>query len=203
MAERINQAITAERISLLRSGYRVPFSDHVFLYKVHPVCGSMGIPLMWEEGLPFWEGLEVKGIYSLCRWTNIQDNELVIARCGFNLGDRKLVITHTPQGTDAENLRNLGFSKTASKKALAPLREDFRGEMIQDLVNLAWCLGYDSVIGTPASRHIKVQFGYITESQGKKVMDEPFERIGFRLDSAIGKYVYDLKHTGDSWKKLV
>ena len=194
MSERINSSITAERFSKLRAGYRVPFSNNEFLYKTHLVNveGGIGVPLMWEGDFPSNPGLLVKGIYSLCRWTNIQNTALVIARTGFGLGEGKLIITHTPQGTSAEYLRELGFSKSFTKNALAPLMECFRDSMIRDLIALAHSLDLGIVVGTPAFAHRKVVNGHITEDEGKKIMDEPFERTGFKLDEQTRKYVYEV-----------
>ncbi|HSX48995.1 MAG TPA: hypothetical protein VLE44_01935 [Candidatus Saccharimonadales bacterium] len=195
----LEHSITAEAFSLLKGECRIPFGYHKFLYKTHLIHQGVGVPLMWKDGIPSkYTSLLLKGNYSLCEYSYIQKKEIVIARCGFNLGDKKLIITHTPQGTEAEYLKELGFSRSFSKKALAPLDNGFRESMIGDLIRLAGLLKLDEVVGTSASHHDKVIEGHITEDFARDRMDKPFEKNGFRLDKTMEKYIYDLKSASAS-----
>lgn len=106
-----------------------------------------------------------------------------LARCGFDIEGDIMVINHTPQGAYKPSLSAEG------RKDVCLLRDDFRGVLMDTMVEIARTLGLSEVVGISAENNPKVQFDLLEPGKSKeigvKIINDVFEQAGFVRDGNL------------------
>lgn len=100
----------------------------------------------------------------------------VVAVSGFEVKDNILIITQTPQPLKPRDLRFLGAN------VLPRLRSrDFRGRMIEQIIDIGKALNVSKILGVPAARYANVEIGLTEYDYVYDRVDAVLKRSGFVL----------------------
>ncbi len=107
----------------------------------------------------------------------------VVAVTGFEVDDNKLIIVQTPQSLRPRDLSVLG-----DKVLPRLLSRDFRGHMVEQVVEIGRSLGVDKILAIPAARYANVENGITDYDYVYERVDEVLKRCGFLLNGQYYEY---------------
>lgn len=127
----------------------------------------------------------IEGRYGLVL-TLGKDTEVVVAQCGFDLREKELVVTNTPQGLTRDKLS--AYTEATVKAVMRELKKgSFRDELLSAVIKIGEVFrtcGIERIRGIAAEHHDKVDIngGPLSLDVALKSMNQLYEKHGFARD---------------------